>query len=148
MSDDTLHQQLARDRRRLGRAEVVERPPLYLPIAQRVLNPFPLASSGGVWGDIGQPWPVSLLALYATVYVDTTNSGASYWTVALKDLAGTVLAAFTTASIAANTTTRFAVTSFTQPAASNMQLYLQLTATGSPGAISLYPSVALLRTGA
>lgn len=145
MSDPYAQRSLARG---LEQTQVIERAPLYLPWSQRVLNPFPLASSGGVFGDIGQPWAVNILAFYCTVYVITTNNGANFWTVQLQDGGANVLASFTTAAIANDTLTRFAVTSgIVQPAAANAQLRLVPTATLAPGAILLFPSVALLRTG-
>jgi len=133
--------------RRIGQTEVVETPPLYLPWTQRILNPFPLASSGGNWGDSGQPWAVNLLAFYCSVFVATTNNGTNFWTVALTDTAGTTLASFTTAAIAANTYARFAPAISVQPGASNIALAIKATATLNPGAIYIFPAVAVLRTG-
>jgi hypothetical protein len=133
--------------RRLGQTEVVEKPPLYLPWTQRVLNPFPLASSGGNWGDSGQPWAVNVLAFYCSVFVATTNSATNFWTVALIDTAGTTLASFTTAAIAANTYARFAPAISVQPGTSNIALAIKCTATLNPGAIYIFPAVALLRAG-
>jgi len=136
--------------RRLEQTQVVERPMIYLPWSQRVVNPFPLASSGAfAWGDQAQPWAVSLLAFYCSVRVQTTNNGTNFWTVALQDDAGNTLASFTTAAIAAATNVRFAVTggSITQPGSTNTRLVILPTATLSPGAIFIAPAVALLRTG-
>lgn len=133
--------------RRIGQTEITEIPPLYLPWTQRVLNPFPLASSGGNWGDSGQPWAVNLLAFYCSVFVATTNNGTNFWTVALTDTAGTTLASFTTAAIAANTYARFAPAISVQPAGSNIALAIKCTATLNPGAIYVFPATAMLRTG-
>ena len=132
---------------RLRLTEVKEIPAIYLPWSQRVLNPFPLASSGFAWGDMTQPWPVNVLAWYTSVFVLTTNNGTNFWTVALQDTNAVSLASFTTSAISANTWTRFAVTGVTQPGASNGALVITATATLSPGAIFIAPALALLRTG-
>lgn len=138
----------ARDQaRRLEQTEVIERPPLYLPFSQRIINPFPLASSGGVWGDMAQPWAVNLVAWYVTVTVITTNNATNFWTVALTDAAGSTLASFTTAAISVGVSTRVAVTSFVQPSASNPFVAIKATATLSPGSIFIFPSLALFKTG-
>lgn len=125
------------------------RTPIYLPWSQRVLNPFPLASSGGAICEQPQPWPVQILVFYCTVYVNTTNNGTNYWTIRLIDQAGSTLASFTTAAIAANTFTRFEVSGsgITQPGSTNTDLAITATATLSPGSIYIVPAVALLITG-
>jgi hypothetical protein len=134
--------------RRMGQTEVKETPALYLPWSQRVVNPFPLASSGGVWGDLAQPWAVQLLTFSASVFVATTNNATNFWTLSLINSAAAVLASISTASIAANTATRLTpTTSFVQPATSNASLSIIATATLNPGAIYIWPTLALLRTG-
>lgn len=122
-------------------------PDIYLPWTQRVLNPFPLASSGTSWGDLIQPYPVRILAFYCSVIVLTTNDASNYWTIALKDDASATLASFDTHLIAASTTVRFTVlaASITQPGTTNPALKITPTATLSPGAIRIYPAVAMLR---
>lgn len=147
MTDDIMHQQLARTRQRVAHAEVAERPALYLPWSQRVLNPFPLASSGSAWGDTPQPWAVVVLSFDVTVNAGATSDGSNYWTLVLVDDAGSVLASLTTAAVTAGVYTRLSTTTITQPGTSNARLGLRATATGTPGGIFLYPSVALLRSG-
>ncbi len=120
---------------------------LYLPWSQRVLNPFPLASSGAGWGDMSMPWSVNVLAFYCSVFVNTTNNGTNFWTVNLKDSVGTVIAALATSAIAANTFVRFAPGVVAQPASTSPILFIDATATLSPGAIFIFPAVALTRTG-
>ena len=138
-------QALEETQERLRKADV---PALYLPWSQRALNPFPLASSGGVWGDQAQPWASNLIAWYNTITVITTNNGTNFWTVALKDAAGVTLASFTTAAFTVNVSTKAtAITSFTQPSSSNPFVSIIATATLSPGAIFIFPALALLRTG-
>lgn len=136
-------------RRGLEQTRVKEIPALYLPWTQRVLNPFPLASSGGVWGDMAQPWAVNLLAFYVEVFVSTTNNGSNYWELKLINSDNTSdLAVVTTSAIAANAWVRLSQTSsLTQPASSNPVMSIKATAAGSPGAIYIAPAVALLRTG-
>ena len=123
-------------------------PPLYLPWTQRVLNPFPLASSGGAWGDSGLPWAVNVLAFYASVFVSATNDGANFWTLALNSYpSATAVASVSTAAIAANTFARLRDLTITQPPSTDNWMQLIPTATLSPGAIYINPAVALLRTG-
>jgi hypothetical protein len=130
---------------RLRKADV---PALYLPWVQRALNPFPLASSGGVFAEMGLPWLVNVLAFYVTVLVDTTNNGTNFWTLDLRTFpAGTTIASVNTSAIAANTYTPLSDLTITQPVAADVALFLQPVATLSPGAIYIFPSVALLRAG-
>jgi hypothetical protein len=114
---------------------------VFLPYAPRVVNPFPLASSGGIAGDFPQPQAITILAFRASVHVATTNNGSNFWTVELVNTAASVLASFTTAAMSANTWTRAEDTSITQPSSSNVDLAIKLTATGSPGAIFVVPDV-------
>ena len=133
---------------RLRQTETRETPPIYLPWSQRVLNPFPLASSGGVWGEMPQPWPVNVLAFYCTVFVSTTNNGTNFWTIAVFGApSNTAIASVTTAAIAANTFSRLSDLTITQPASTDTEFYILCTATLSPGSLILHPAVALLRTG-
>lgn len=129
---------------RLRKADV---PALYLPWAQRVLNGFPLASSGAAWGEQALPWDVTVLAFYCTVFVSTTNNGTNFWTIALVDSSGGAVASVSTAAIAANTWTRLSDLTITQPASGSPRLVIVPTATLSPGAIFIAPAVALLRMG-
>lgn len=151
MSDPNLTTQrqlltLETGHERLRKADV---PLLYLPWTQRILNPFPLASSGGAWGDMGQPWSVNLLAFTVSVFVQTTNDAANFWVIRLINTAGTVLARVDTNSPVATpgVWTRYIDTTITQPAAANVTLTITCTATLSPGAIFIAPALALLRTG-
>lgn len=148
MEQNDLLRTLYANDARLKQTETKETPPLYLPWAQRVLNPFPLASSGGVWGDQGMPWAVSILAFYVSAFVVGTNNGTNFWTIALSSTpTGTAIASVTTAAIAAGAFARLRDTSITQPPAADADLFITLTATLSPGAIFIAPAVALLRTG-
>lgn len=131
----------------VDRLKVRESGAIYLSFAQRALNPFPLASSGGVWGDIGQPWNMTVLTFYASVFISTTNDGSNFWTFTLISTAATTVASLSTAAVAANTYTRLSTTIITQPASSNAAMSLILTATGSPGAIFIVPTLAVARTG-
>ncbi len=149
MSDPNLTIQrqmldLSNTQERLRKSDVS---PLYLPWAQRVVNSFPLASSAASWGESAQPWEVYCLAWYVTVFVVTTNSATQFWTLTLRDDAGTSLASLSTAAISANTWTRLSTTTITQPGAANAVFTLRPTATLSPGAIFIVPALALLRTG-
>lgn len=133
---------------RLERLRKADGAAIYLPWVQRVLNPFPLASSGAGLCDQSQPWAVNILAFYCSVFVNTTNNGTNFWTIALINAVGTVLASFNTSAIAAGAYTRFAVTSgITQPSTTNPALIVIATATLSPGSIYIAPAVALLRQG-
>lgn len=118
---------------------------LPLVYAQRVLNPFPLASSGTAAGDLALPQDVTVQVWQPSAFVVTTNSGVNYWSLALTDSAGTTIATVTTAAIAANTWARLSTTTIaSQPAAGAPGLTVRATATGSPGAIYLIPSVVAL----
>ncbi len=120
----------------------------YLPWSQRVLNPFPLASSGNVWGETPQPWEVSVLALYVSVFVNTTNNGTNFWTLDLiTEPGGTTLASVSTAAASANTWTRLVDLSVTTPGSTNVALAIRPTATLSPGSIFIVPSLAVLKVG-
>lgn len=144
MSDPFAQRNTARG---LEQTRVIERAPIFLPWSQRALNPFPLASSGGVWGDMGQPWEVLLLRFTVSVFVSTTNNGTNFWTLDLIDPASTLLCQLTTAAISASTWTRLSSVVFVQPSAANVVISLRLTATLSPGQIFAAPSLALLRVG-
>lgn len=148
MSTDLLRRMQADDLR-LRQTETKEVPPLYLPFAQRILNPFPLASSGGAWGETSQPWEVNLLAFTVSVFVQTTNNATNFWIIRLLDTAGTVLARVDTNSPVATpgVWTRYVDTSIVQPSAANATLTITATAALSPGAIFIVPALALLRTG-
>lgn len=129
------------------RLERLERPDVYalrLPYAQRVLNPFPLASSGGVSGDFPQSQTVEILAFRVSVLVNTTNTGAAFWTLTLVNTAASVLASVSTSAIGPNTWVRLSDTTITQPAAANVDLAIIATATGSPGSIYIVPEVLVL----
>jgi hypothetical protein len=131
---------------RVGKLETIELSPVYLPYSQRILNPFPLASSGGTPGDFGQPWAASIAAFYVSVFINTTNNGTNYWTISLVNQSGTPLASVNTSAISAGAWARLAATSITQPATSNIVFPLVATATLSPGAIYIAPAVAVFRT--
>jgi hypothetical protein len=145
MSDDQL-QNLARRLAPLIAPWLVSRPPL-LPFAQRILNPFPLASSGSQWGNAPQPWAITIQEIAASVFVDTTNNGSNFWTLTFQDAFGTTLATLSTAAISASTSTRLSTTTITQPSASSALIILSATATGSPGSIIILPAVSYVRTG-
>ena len=146
MSDPNLQiqrqiQDLQDGHERLRKADISS---LCLPYAQRVLNPL---TATQVFGDFAQPWPVNVLAFLATCVVVTTNNGTNFWTINLINAAATILATITTSAIAANTVTRLSTTTITQPVASNASLSIIATATLAPGAIFIWPALALLRTG-
>ena len=148
INQNDMLKMLMENDKRLSQTEVKEVPPLYLPWSQRVLNPFPLASSGQSWGDLGQPWAVNVLAFYVTVFVATTNNGTNFWTLnVVANPSATTIASVSTSAIAANTGVRLSDTTITQPAASDTWIELQATATLAPGAIYIFPALALLRTG-
>jgi hypothetical protein len=132
----------------LERLRKADTPPLYLPWVQRSLNPFLLASSGGVWGDSAVPWESYVLAFYCSVFVNTTNSATQYWTIAIFGApSNNAVASVTTQNLAANTFLRLSDLTITQPASTDTEFYLTATATLSPGSIFIVPAVALLRAG-
>lgn len=146
MSD--MIKMLYQNEQRLKQTEVKEVPPLYLPWAQRVLNPFPLASSGLTWGDQGQPWAVNGLAFYVTVFVVATNNATNFWTLTVTSFpSATVVASVNTSAIAAGSGQRLSDLVLTQIPATDTYISIVPTATLSPGAIFIFPALALLRTG-
>ncbi len=149
MSDPnlTIQRQIQELQDTLERLRKADAPSMYPPFITETLLPFPLASSGAAQGYFGQPWAVYVLAFYVTVLVLTTNNGTNFWTITLKDSPGTTLASVTTSAIAANTSTRLSDLTITQPASTSANLTVIATATLSPGAIYIVPSVAWLRTG-
>jgi hypothetical protein len=91
---------------------------------------------------------VYVLAFYASVYVNTTNNGTNFWTIALFGApSNNAVASVTTSAIAASTFTRLSDVTITQPAAADTEFYVTATATLSPGSLILHPAVALLRSG-
>lgn len=124
---------------------------LYLPWTQRVLNPFPLASSNTTFADMPQPWSNTPLAFYVSVFVNTTNTGAAFWTVNLQSIdsagAATTIASVSTAALAPNTPARLSDTTVTASATTDVWYRILPVATGSPGSIFIFPALALLRTG-
>lgn len=143
MSLDSARQILA-VQQQLESLRKADRPAIRLPYAQRTVNPFPLASSGGATGDFPQSSALTLAAFNVSVLVQTTNSAAQFWTVRLLDSAGSTLATFTTAAIGPATPTRFSTTITAQPAASSAYMSITATATLAPGAIFIIPEVLVL----
>src|SRR3972149_4230709 len=119
----------------LGRLRVADAGGSMLTYAQRVLNPFPLGSCGGALGDFAQSGEITLLAFFASVFVQTTNNGSNFWTLTLTNSAGATLASVSTAAASATTWTRLSDTTVTQPSSTNVVLAVFATATGSPGGI-------------
>ena len=146
MSDFDLAYQLADLRRQLADLRAPEMPELSLPYAQRVLNPFPAASSGNAAGDFPQSTASLVLVRYnANVLVQTTNNGSNFWTLTLIDVSGSTLATLSTSAASAATWTRLTTTTITQPASSNVELAIIATKTGNPGGIFIVPELLAFR---
>lgn len=128
---------------RLERLEKIDLPNGRSPnFAQRVLNPFPLASSGSSAGEFPQfGTDLTIIVFRVSVFVSTTNNGTNFWTLTLRDDATSVLATLDTSVISANTWTRLATTTITQPSSANVILTVRPTATLSPGAIFVVPEI-------
>lgn len=115
------------------------------PYTQRVLNSFPLASSGASAGEFPQfGTDLQIVVFRAAVFVVTTNNGTNFWTITLRDTAAAVLATLDTSVAAANTWTRLATTTITQPGSTNVVLTVRPTATGTPGAIFVVPEILVI----
>lgn len=136
----------ARVKKQVERGVARDIPAIFLPYAQRILNPFPLASSGNGHGDFAQPWTCRVLALYVTVLVNTTNNGTNYWTIAFTDGTGGAMGSVNTSLISANSWQRLQVSSITQPPTTNAEISVAITATLSPGSIYVIPSVAVVKS--
>lgn len=147
MTDINTQRQIRDIQAQQSRTKTHDMTSLYLPWAQRAVNPFPLASSGGFWGESPQPWAMSVLAWYVSVFVATTNNGTNYWTLALVNSAGSTLATLATNAISANTWTRLSTTTITQPSTSNVTFSISATATLSPGSIFIVPVLECVRAG-
>lgn len=132
--------------KRLGQTEVREVAGLALVYTQRILNPFPLASSGTAAGDFGMPQALTVIVWQATVQVAAPNDGTNYWSIILLDDNATFVATLKTDSgVTAGVFTRLSTTTIAnQPASGNARLGVRATATGSPGAISIMPRVIAL----
>lgn len=130
---------------RLKQTETREVPALWLPYAQRALNP---QAAGAALGDFAQPWPMLPQVFSCSVFVTGTNDGGNYWTIDLRDTTGTTIASVNTSAMAANTWARLSDTSVTQPATTNVELVVVTTITaGAPGTIYVVPGVSAIRTG-
>lgn len=137
-----LLRRITRLERALENTRSVDIPGIRLPYAQRILNPFPLASSGNAPGDFPQSRALTILAFNVSVFVVGTNSGADYWTLQLyEDLTMTVVATVVTSAIGPGTWARLSAASLGQPAAGNIAFSLVATATGAPGAIHIVPEM-------
>jgi hypothetical protein len=112
-----------------------------LPYAQRVLNPFPAASSGAAHGDYPQSTAMQIVRWNISVLVQTTNNATNYWTLTLVNAAGTTLATLDTSAASAATWTRLTTTTITQPASSNVVLAIIATKTLNPGGIFIVPEL-------
>lgn len=115
------------------------------PYTQRVVNPFPLASSNTSAGEFPQfGTNLQIVVFRLSAFVVTTNNGTNYWTITLRDDASAILATLDTSAIAANTWSRLATTIITQPASANTILTVRPTATLTPGALFVVPEVLVL----
>ena len=120
-------------------------PPLYLPYAQRAVNPLTATAAAG---DFAQPWAAYFLVFSVTVFVVTTNNGTNFWTIDIQDTTGAVVATVNTSSgVTASVWTRLADTSVTQPVSTNAELSVICTKTLTPGNLFVIPSLAVLRSG-
>jgi len=127
---------------RLKQTETKEIPPLWLPYAQRALNPLAATAAAG---DFAQPWPILAQVFYVTVFVQTTNNGTNFWTIDLQDTTGTVVATVNTSAIAAGTWARLSDTTVTASATTNAELSVICTKTLAPGNLFVIPALSVLR---
>lgn len=143
MSTGTEARQLTDILRRLDHLEALSTPlGRSPPYTQRVLNAFPFASSGNSAGEFPQfGTDLAILVFRLSVFVVTTNNGTNFWTITLRDSAGTILATLDTSALAANTWSRLATTTITQPGGANAVLTVRPTATLTPGALFVVPEL-------
>jgi len=126
----------------LGLTAVKETPLIRLTYSQRVLNPTAIAAN---IGDFAQSGPIRLVAFLCTVFVTAPNTGAAFWDVRLRDTAGTVLATFSTSTIAPATFARMSAPITVQPGSANTLLTINTITTGAPGALFVFPEVLIMR---
>jgi hypothetical protein len=82
----------------------------------------------------------TLRYMYVSVYVATTNDGSNYWTINLKNQAGTTRATINTSSgvsVATWTSKSHTGLSVSLTVAADKLLYIECVKTGSPGNLSL-----------
>lgn len=152
MSEDILQAaaSLERMRKRLAPSMSAEVPPVYLPFLHRAVNPI---AGTTTFGDYGQPWPNIPVAFGCAFYVVAPNNAGNYWTITLNTNSvlnvATAVAVFNTSAYAANTPIRApTITSFlANPATTDPYYRIDAVTTGAPGALYLWPTLAVLRIG-
>lgn len=144
MSDNDMLRILRANEARLKQTETKEVPTVWLPYAQRALNPVAVTTA---MGELAQPWPALLVTFYVTVFVTTTNNATNFWTIDLIDALGNTLATVNTSAVAANAWARLLDTTVTQPASTNAVCTVVATTTLAPGTIYVVPNVACIRQG-
>lgn len=118
-------------------------PAARLTYSQRILNPFPTASSGGFAGDFPQSGAIAIISFNVSVFVQTANDGSNFWTIELINTAASTLASITTAAVSVSTWTRLSDTTITQPSSSNVALTIKATRTGTAGNIFIVPEIVI-----
>lgn len=121
---------------------VVERPGTRLPFVPRALNPIARGASGAIVGDV--PFgarALTVLGLTLCVVVITTNNGANYWTIELRDTTNTTT--YASATTAALTVGVWGVLRPTVSAVPSTEVVLSVraTATGAPGSVYVVPEI-------
>ena len=126
----------------LQQSLVVERPGTRLPFVPRALNPIARGASGAIVGDV--PFGArsfSVLGLTLCVVVVTTNNGANFWTIELRDTYNTTT--YASATTAALTVGVWGVLRPTVSAVPSTEVVLSVraTATGAPGSVYVVPEI-------
>ena len=100
----------------------------------------PYTTSGATTHLVTLPRDLLLRAFVAYTSVATTNDGSNYWTLTLRTIALTSIATTTTQADSPGTNVYKRITSFSTSSlttASDIATYLQITKTGTPGALTL-----------
>ncbi len=129
------------------------RPRLVLPLPMTafggLMSPYPNTTPNGtdiLGGPIG--WDMTPRALYVGVSIATTNNASNYWTIALRiitpGLTATTQGNVTTAALSANAWNVLTLDTFITspwPAATYAVAYLSIAKTGTPGSLTVLPSL-------
>lgn len=147
MTDRTVLATVKAHGRRVGQAEVAERPMTLLPLNPHdgLISPF--AANGNPF--LAPIWRDCTPARLAMSVYCTPNDGANFWTITLyiSGAFGLAQGSVSTSALAAAQWQPLALTTFVAArwvAASFPIAYLQITKTGAPGNLYLSPALYVL----
>lgn len=128
--------------KRVSRLEA-HRPVFALPFVSYNMSALQPFSAAGVPWSTAQPAGERLLVLWSVnTHVLTTNDGSNYWSVFLKNQAGTTLETVTTSTYSPNTWVQTLKQAsdfggYANQASTNKIIYVETAKTGAPGDLYL-----------